>query len=160
MMRMPMPPKSARRAGGLSRRSSQRPRCPRRRFEGGPRRDDPRPRRPGRLGAPGGDDQQEREQEGAGQRPGQPRGHEGAEGPAAARARDEHGTRDPDDLASLLRPAIEADLARLAADWPKDLPTGVIHADYFPDNVFFQAGRFAGAIDFYVKAFGMKKRGT
>lgn len=47
---------------------------------------------------------------------------------------------------------IEADLAMLAARWPKDLPQGVIHADFFPDNVFFKAGEFAGAIDFYFAA--------
>eukprot|EP01036_Dinobryon_divergens_P014250 gene14249-19240_t len=45
--------------------------------------------------------------------------------------------------------ASNSDLARLAAGWPADLPQGVIHADYFPDNVFFQGGRFAAAFDFY-----------
>lgn len=44
---------------------------------------------------------------------------------------------------------IEADLELLAQRWPTDLPRGVIHADYFPDNVFFTSGKFAGAIDFY-----------
>ena len=48
-----------------------------------------------------------------------------------------------------LAAVIQADLAHLARAWPKGLPAGVIHADYFPDNVFFQQGRFAGAIDFY-----------
>jgi homoserine kinase type II len=48
-----------------------------------------------------------------------------------------------------LAEVIAKDLERLAQRWPKDLPSGVIHADYFPDNVFFQAGKFAGAIDFY-----------
>lgn len=48
-----------------------------------------------------------------------------------------------------LAATIRADLAHLAANWPAGLPQGVIHADYFPDNVFFRAGRFAGAIDFY-----------
>ena len=48
-----------------------------------------------------------------------------------------------------LSDVIEDDLARLAAGWPKDLPRGVVHADYFPDNVFFQGQAFAGAIDFY-----------
>lgn len=33
--------------------------------------------------------------------------------------------------------------------WPKDLPTGVIHADAFPDNVFFLDETFSGLIDFY-----------
>ena len=48
-----------------------------------------------------------------------------------------------------LAATISSDLERLARDWPADLPRGVIHADYFPDNVFFRGGRFAGAIDFY-----------
>jgi homoserine kinase type II len=48
-----------------------------------------------------------------------------------------------------LAATIRADLAHLVANWPAGLPQGVIHADYFPDNVFFRAGRFAGAIDFY-----------
>jgi homoserine kinase type II len=56
---------------------------------------------------------------------------------------------DAEGLKPGLAAVIEADLARLAAAWPTGLPSGVIHADYFPDNVFFQAGRFAGAIDFY-----------
>ncbi len=57
------------------------------------------------------------------------------------------------DLADRLRPglraAVEADLLELARDWPVGLPRGVIHADLFPDNVFFDGSRFAGAIDFY-----------
>jgi homoserine kinase type II len=48
-----------------------------------------------------------------------------------------------------LAKTISSDLERIAARWPKGLPEGVIHADYFPDNVFFKGGDFAGAIDFY-----------
>jgi len=48
-----------------------------------------------------------------------------------------------------LAETISFDLELLARQWPKDLPSGVIHADFFPDNVFFKAGRFVGAIDFY-----------
>jgi homoserine kinase type II len=48
-----------------------------------------------------------------------------------------------------LAATIQADLAHLAAHWPTDLPNGIIHADFFPDNVFFREGRFAAAIDFY-----------
>lgn len=48
-----------------------------------------------------------------------------------------------------LAAVIDADLAALEASWPKDLPAGVIHADLFPDNVFFRDGAFAAAIDFY-----------
>ena len=57
--------------------------------------------------------------------------------------------------AERLRPglaaAIDADLDALERGWPRELPRGVIHADLFPDNVFFAGGgdRFAGAIDFY-----------
>ncbi len=44
---------------------------------------------------------------------------------------------------------IERDLADLARQWPTDLPAGVIHADLFPDNVFFLGDRLSGLIDFY-----------
>ena len=40
-------------------------------------------------------------------------------------------------------------LDRLEAEWPDDLPCGVIHADAFPDNVFFLGNKFSGLIDFY-----------
>lgn len=33
--------------------------------------------------------------------------------------------------------------------WPSDLPRGVIHADLFPNNVFFIGGELSGLIDFY-----------
>ena len=45
--------------------------------------------------------------------------------------------------------AIAAELEELAASWPRDLPQGVIHADLFPDNVFFLGDRLSGLIDFY-----------
>jgi len=49
------------------------------------------------------------------------------------------------DLAAL----IEDELAFLEARWPQGLPAGVIHADLFPDNVFFLGERCSGFIDFY-----------
>ena len=44
---------------------------------------------------------------------------------------------------------LEAELGRLEAGWPEGLPCGVIHADLFPDNVFFLGDRLSGIIDFY-----------
>jgi len=44
---------------------------------------------------------------------------------------------------------IGAELDHLDAVWPADLPDGVIHADLFPDNVFFFKGELSGLIDFY-----------
>ena len=41
------------------------------------------------------------------------------------------------------------ELAFLEAGWPRGLPQGVIHADLFPDNVFFLGDKLSGLIDFY-----------
>jgi homoserine kinase type II len=54
-----------------------------------------------------------------------------------------------DGLKPGLAAVIAGDIATFERLWPRDLATGVIHADLFPDNVFFQGGRFAAAIDFY-----------
>lgn len=48
-----------------------------------------------------------------------------------------------------LQNEIRSDLDFLRAYWPKDLPAGVIHADLFPDNVFFLGDELSGLIDFY-----------
>jgi len=44
---------------------------------------------------------------------------------------------------------LSAELAFLESHWPAGLPAGVIHADLFPDNVFFRSGALSGLIDFY-----------
>lgn len=44
---------------------------------------------------------------------------------------------------------IEAELGFFHSVWPTDLPMGVIHADLFPDNVFFRDHELSGLIDFY-----------
>lgn len=45
--------------------------------------------------------------------------------------------------------AVAQEISFLERHWPKDLPAGVIHADLFPDNVFFLSGKLSGLIDFY-----------
>jgi homoserine kinase type II len=47
---------------------------------------------------------------------------------------------------------LDTALARILAAWPTDLPTGHIHADLFPDNVFFLGGQLSGLIDFFFAA--------
>lgn len=54
-----------------------------------------------------------------------------------------------DEIAPGLASLIAEELAYLDAQWPAALPQGVIHADLFPDNVFFLGERVAGLIDFY-----------
>ena len=44
---------------------------------------------------------------------------------------------------------IAAELDFLEASWPTSLPRGTIHADLFPDNVFFSNEKLTGFIDFY-----------
>jgi homoserine kinase type II len=44
---------------------------------------------------------------------------------------------------------IEMELDALEKSWPRRLPQGVIHADLFPDNVFFLGDKLSGLIDFY-----------
>ena len=48
-----------------------------------------------------------------------------------------------------LEAEIAAELDFLEAQWPMSLPSGVIHADLFNDNVFFLNERLSGLIDFY-----------
>jgi homoserine kinase type II len=44
---------------------------------------------------------------------------------------------------------IVKELDVLEKSWPRGLPAGVIHADLFPDNVFFLGDKLSGLIDFY-----------
>ncbi len=85
--------------------------------------------------------------------------HRAAEGFALARANDLSlaGWRGLLDAtraqAHTVKPGLADELARelahLETAWPRGLPTGVIHADLFPDNVFFLDGKLSGIIDFY-----------
>ena len=55
--------------------------------------------------------------------------------------------------ADQVRPGLTKDITEeitfLKQSWPRDLPSGVIHGDLFPDNVFFLGGELSGLIDFY-----------
>ncbi|HKF63610.1 MAG TPA: homoserine kinase [Dongiaceae bacterium] len=52
-----------------------------------------------------------------------------------------------------VQPGLAEELATeldfLESCWPRDLAIGTIHADLFPDNVFFLGDRLSGIIDFY-----------
>ncbi len=54
-----------------------------------------------------------------------------------------------DEVAHGLARELDAELETLETHWPKALPTGVIHADLFNDNVFFLHDKLSGLIDFY-----------
>ena len=54
-----------------------------------------------------------------------------------------------DSVEAGLKAEIAAELDFFEANWPTDLPKGIIHADLFPDNVFFLRNQLSGLIDFY-----------
>jgi homoserine kinase type II len=54
-----------------------------------------------------------------------------------------------EEVAPDLGATIEQELDHLEASWPAGLPQGIIHADLFPDNVFFLGDTLSGLIDFY-----------
>jgi homoserine kinase type II len=54
-----------------------------------------------------------------------------------------------DEVSPGLAKIIQDELAFLEKNWPQGLEVGVIHADLFPDNVFFLGDRLSGLIDFY-----------
>ncbi|MEX0643899.1 MAG: homoserine kinase [Parvularculaceae bacterium] len=54
-----------------------------------------------------------------------------------------------DDHANGLSAFIRDEIEFVRSRWPLGLPSGVIHADLFPDNVFFESGAVTGMIDFY-----------
>jgi homoserine kinase type II len=56
---------------------------------------------------------------------------------------------DADKVKPGLAGVIDKELNYLERHWADELPQGVIHADLFPDNVFFLGDKLSGLIDFY-----------
>ena len=52
-------------------------------------------------------------------------------------------------LAPKLKPTLNVCLKDIKNQWPKKLPSGIIHGDLFIDNIFFNKNKFSGFIDFY-----------
>ena len=48
---------------------------------------------------------------------------------------------------------IETNLEIIENNWPKNIPCGIIHADLFPDNIFFKGNKLTGIIDFYFSCY-------
>ena len=48
---------------------------------------------------------------------------------------------------------IERNLEIIEDKWPKNIPRGIIHADLFPDNIFFKGNKLTGIIDFYFSCY-------
>ena len=48
---------------------------------------------------------------------------------------------------------IERNLEVIEDQWPKNIPRGIIHADLFPDNIFFKGSKLTGIIDFYFSCY-------
>ena len=59
------------------------------------------------------------------------------------------GAGDLDAVIPGLQAIVDDELAHLDTHWPRNLPAHVVHADLFPDNVFFIGDRLSGLIDFY-----------
>jgi homoserine kinase type II len=70
-------------------------------------------------------------------------------GPESWRALLDRSRDRADEVQGGLAAALDLAMGRILAEWPRSLPVGHIHADLFPDNVFFLDGRLSGIIDFY-----------
>jgi len=48
---------------------------------------------------------------------------------------------------------IEKNLDVIEKNWPKNIPSGIIHADLFSDNIFFKNEKLSGIIDYYFSCY-------
>tara|TARA_B100002051_G_scaffold244838_1_gene251737 strand:- start:95 stop:1060 length:966 start_codon:yes stop_codon:yes gene_type:complete len=47
---------------------------------------------------------------------------------------------------------LKTNFTDIKSNWPKKLPSGIIHGDLFIDNIFFKKNKISGIIDFYFAA--------
>jgi homoserine kinase type II len=52
-----------------------------------------------------------------------------------------------------LSEVIEKNLKEIENNWPSNIPSGIIHADLFPDNIFFKSQKLSGIIDYYFSCY-------
>ena len=52
-----------------------------------------------------------------------------------------------------LSKVIEKNLNEIEKTWPKKIPSGIIHADLFPDNIFFKDNKLSGIIASYFSCY-------
>ena len=52
-----------------------------------------------------------------------------------------------------LKDEMKESFSDISKNWPKKIPSSVIHGDLFIDNIFFHKGKFGGFIDFYFSAY-------
>jgi len=48
---------------------------------------------------------------------------------------------------------VEKNLDVIEKNWPKNIPSGIIHADLFSDNIFFKDDKLSGIIDYYFSCY-------
>ena len=61
--------------------------------------------------------------------------------------------KDCSKIHSDLPKVIEKNLNKIEKNWPKNIPSGIIHADLFPDNIFFKENKVSGIIDYYFSCY-------
>ena len=62
-------------------------------------------------------------------------------------------TKNEDKQFDVILKEVENEIDFLESVWPKNIPSGVVHADLFKDNVFFKDEKITGVIDFYFSCY-------
>ena len=62
-------------------------------------------------------------------------------------------TKNEDKQFDVILKEVENEIDFLESVWPKNIPSGVVHADLFKDNIFFKEKKITGVIDFYFSCF-------